>query len=927
LKDPLKSDGKAVVQLRAGANGQHAGEPWIDRGELLSNVTDALGSDDCWAVFVVGDAGLGASSLLAQLHHAKAGRTAVMTVHGSPSLAAVPYGALSPYLSDLSVEDVTSKVAVLRSLWTHLEGARKDPGPALLLVDDAHDLDTATAEMIAELVQAGWAKVVATCIPRPGIPQPLLRLWHDGTAERFDIAPLTLEQGHQLCESLLGGKVLNSTSREFWQEAGGNTLLLKTLVREAQRSGSLIQRHGVWLNAGSAHVRTLELTAVVKVQLMRISADGREALNLIALAEPVDRSLVGEIAGEPAVKELLDQRLVAQSVDSEPTLRLVSPVYGEVLRRIVPAARSLQLHRKLVDRLELSADKPESLLRMVSWSLDCGAEVPGRLLIRAAVLACKLFQSETSLRIAWAVQDPELQPTARAVMARSHYNLGHYDEAAALLNVDVETRNGLTHVVFNSLLRSATRVALGHPASEIAGDALRLRQWGGEEAAAKPGEGPGILAATGRRASLVELMALSLQGDYREMGPILGTLLDAGAAGDEPDAVLTSAMALALQSERLCALGFPLQGRQLAMDAYSLGQSRDTDIFFLPEFIVVRLVGCDLAAGDWAEAQQRLEAYADTSFGSAMVSFSGASYVVMGYIAVRQGKLGDALDLLTTGLEALRDSDPQQMFPLCAAMAYYVAASQGRRAEAERLRSDYETWGERGMHLVTAHARDFLAAGDEHMHRDGRGIAALHRNAGLAAEQDARFLELNALTLALGLGDTTRLERMSEVAGSVEGGWAQALAQYSAAIADGGPEPYIRAGDALFGASAFQLASDAYSAVLTSLDRTRNRELAALARGGIARCNEELGHAGNDAQPDTVAPVLTKRERNIVALAATGLSDRMIADKLQISVRTVEGHLYRCYLKLGIAGRDELASAAGIGEGSTLRAGAAARGK
>ncbi|MCY1245670.1 Bacterial regulatory protein, luxR family [compost metagenome] len=69
-----------------------------------------------------------------------------------------------------------------------------------------------------------------------------------------------------------------------------------------------------------------------------------------------------------------------------------------------------------------------------------------------------------------------------------------------------------------------------------------------------------------------------------------------------------------------------------------------------------------------------------------------------------------------------------------------------------------------------------------------------------------------------------------------------------------------------------------------------------------------------------MAPVLTKRERNIVGLAATGLSDRQIADRLQISVRTVEGHLYRCYLKLGIAGRDELAAAAGLGEEAAVRA-------
>ncbi len=351
------------------------------------------------------------------------------------------------------------------------------------------------------------------------------------------------------------------------------------------------------------------------------------------------------------------------------------------------------------------------------------------------------------------------------------------------------------------------------------------------------------------------------------------------------------------------------------MDAFGQAQPPDNDIFFLPEFIVVRLVACDLAAGDWAEAQELLAGYADTSFGSAMVSFSGAAYVVMGYIAVRQGKLADALELLTTGLEALRDSDPQQMFRLCAAMAYYVAATQGRNTEAERLRQDYEAWGERGMHLVTAFARDFLAAGDEQLRGDGSGIAALHRSAEEAEQQDARYLELNALAMALALGDTSQAGTAGCRRRCSRGPLGRSPGCSTVPhFSDGSAEQHLRAGDALYAASVFQLASDAYSAALASLDRSRNRELAAMARAGIARCNEELGHAGSEAQPDTVAPILTKRERNIVGLAATGLSDRMIADKLQISVRTVEGHLYRCYLKLGIAGRDELAAAAGLVE-------------
>src|SRR5207245_9528645 len=53
---------------------------------------------------------------------------------------------------------------------------------------------------------------------------------------------------------------------------------------------------------------------------------------------------------------------------------------------------------------------------------------------------------------------------------------------------------------------------------------------------------------------------------------------------------------------------------------------------------------------------------------------------------------------------------------------------------------------------------------------------------------------------------------------------------------------------------------------------------------------------------------LTSREREIVTLAAGGLSNRQIADRLVISVRTVEGHLYRACAKLGASDRAELAT-------------------
>jgi DNA-binding CsgD family transcriptional regulator len=51
---------------------------------------------------------------------------------------------------------------------------------------------------------------------------------------------------------------------------------------------------------------------------------------------------------------------------------------------------------------------------------------------------------------------------------------------------------------------------------------------------------------------------------------------------------------------------------------------------------------------------------------------------------------------------------------------------------------------------------------------------------------------------------------------------------------------------------------------------------------------------------------LTARQREIVALAATGATSREIATRLSVSARTVENHLQNAYTKLGITSRDEL---------------------
>jgi DNA-binding CsgD family transcriptional regulator len=52
---------------------------------------------------------------------------------------------------------------------------------------------------------------------------------------------------------------------------------------------------------------------------------------------------------------------------------------------------------------------------------------------------------------------------------------------------------------------------------------------------------------------------------------------------------------------------------------------------------------------------------------------------------------------------------------------------------------------------------------------------------------------------------------------------------------------------------------------------------------------------------------LTKREREVVGLAAEGCSTRQIGQRLFIGERTVETHLANAYAKLGVSSRVELA--------------------
>ena len=90
--------------------------------------------------------------------------------------------------------------------------------------------------------------------------------------------------------------------------------------------------------------------------------------------------------------------------------------------------------------------------------------------------------------------------------------------------------------------------------------------------------------------------------------------------------------------------------------------------------------------------------------------------------------------------------------------------------------------------------------------------------------------------------------------------------------------------------------------------RTALEMLVEIGCGGFAaRAARELGLSGGAArQHGTPAEGLTPQELQVAHMAASGMSNRQIAEQLFLSHRTVASHLYRIYPKLGITSRSQL---------------------
>jgi len=96
-------------------------------------------------------------------------------------------------------------------------------------------------------------------------------------------------------------------------------------------------------------------------------------------------------------------------------------------------------------------------------------------------------------------------------------------------------------------------------------------------------------------------------------------------------------------------------------------------------------------------------------------------------------------------------------------------------------------------------------------------------------------------------------------------------------------------------------AQDQLVAALATMERLR-------AEPWIEWCTRELRASGvrSGAAPDSATTKLSPQEHQVVYLVSQGLTNPQIAARLHLSARTVSGHLYRSFPKLGVTRRNQI---------------------
>ncbi|HEY4630842.1 MAG TPA: LuxR C-terminal-related transcriptional regulator [Blastococcus sp.] len=864
--------------------------PLIGRDAECAAIAHTLDAEPPHNIVIAGPAGAGRTRLLREaLSLAEFRGRPTRSAAASSAAAAVPLGALAPLLP-VREAPAADPLALLQTAAQTLAGNRTGPRP-VLGVDDAHLLDPLSVTLLHQLAAAGSVTLVLTVRTHPAVSDPSAHLWKDELATRLDIRPLRRHDIERLVGVVLDGDVDSRTCERLWRLSQGSPQFLRELLEDGLGTGQLQRCRGLWRWEGAV-VPSQRLTEIVHAHLGELDSSEWQAMEVLAAAESLGVHEVAELSSPGAVASLQRRCLMADAAARRHgEIQIAHPMVREVVRSRVPKAVLRAIREQLAARAGIG--QPDECVHRSELLLDHDLSVlDAGTLATAAQRAAASLDHPLAERLARAGIEAgggapaylalveaawwQGQPVRSARLAREAVALADSDEdRARLVSIEVLT-------VFCGLGRA-----------EEADAALRQAL-----ATVRSEAGRAVLAAT-------EAVLCFLSGNPREAVRLGTPVLSSGLGGT------AEALAAAAVAAGLAVTGHTGRALTVARAGWNVLESHPGGDELA--FVRIALAQAEVMAlhlsGRIAELEHRTAQLHEHNLTAPEWAGDAIACLHRGWAALAAGRPRVALRWLLEALTGLEQRDPAGLLRLCGALTATAHALAGDADSARRVikdaapRSAVATVFEPHVRLADA----WLAAAEGQL----TDAAALALDAArLAADQGQQSVEALMLHDALRFGaDEGVLQRAQQLSRRLDAPLLEVVALEAEAVAEGDAEGLDRASRRFEELGALMWSAEAAAGGAVAHERAGNRQAAVLSRvraQGLARVCQLSETPALDVQPP---PPLTSREQEVARLAAFGLTNQDIADKLVVSVRTVEAHLAHVYAKLGISGRSSLATA------------------
>ncbi len=864
--------------------------PVIGREPELARIAEARAAG-AKAVVIQAEAGVGKTRLAREaLARAERHGAHAEWAQATRSAATVPLGPFACVIpADVRSDDQFELLRGSTQAMRELAGERQ----LVIGVDDVQLLDSTSAALVFHLAATAAAFVVATVRSDEPCEDAVVSLWKDLEAPRLELSHLDEGDTERLLAAMLDGPFEQRVGSWIWGASRGNPLYVRELVQSGLGGGALERRDGLWRMRAPLPISN-SLTDMVSTCLAGIRDRERETLELLALGEPLQLSELLELVGDGPLAGVEERGVIAiEGSGGQAEVRLAHPLYGETVRATLGTVRGrgtrLRLAKTVQSRGKLA---PDLALRVARWLLDAGEQVPTASLLDAARAANLSGDPDLGGRLAQQAVDAGMGLDAALVLARSHTirnQAARADGVLAAAESSVETQDGAIAYLVQRTSTLHSGLMKVDELSEL------LSRW--------QSRWPDDERLRARLAAWQ--MWVPARDSFEARNDLVSKVSELIR-----DRELGDGERRRLEAIQLAALYYNGRGREAHELACRIRRGpplRDTtDEAILSAYVCATI--------DTGEGLDELERWATVTLRDAVAlgdrGAAGLASLALAQRRLIEGRFRDAGRWLTEAQLHQEQHDPLGLLATTSSLQAWRAASMrdGAAADAALARCRGASRGA-DPHGIQARAVQAARAWAAIAH----GLTAWGRRILIDAAAEQQQLPLFAGRLlyeAMRAGEPAGdvAPALTELSNRSDARMLEAKAAHAKHRADHDAPALLETADRFEVIGALLYASEAAAQAAQCFVDAGRRDSG---RRAAARSRELFIEGQARSMPvidglDRDAIELTRRESELVDLARVGLSNGDIAERLVLSKRTVESHMYRAMQKLGIGDRREL---------------------